>query len=186
MGPVYLSLPREVLCAELNGLTVPKLARQRPASTSVPTAAALQEAAQLIARAERPVVITQRAGAFSPGPRSGTDGRDHAHCSRHDTPDDYVSPDGPEVVDAERKRGAGPVREFTMTATPARIDLGGHTVDTWAYGDVLPGKEIRVTAGDTLATGPSTADLIEALNAHAERLNSRLFTHRDNAIVARR
>ncbi|AZS71510.1 copper oxidase [Streptomyces lydicus] len=91
------------------------------------------------------------AGAFSPGPRSGTDSRDHAHGSRHDTPDDYVSPDGPEVVDAERKRGAGPVREFTMTATPARIDLGGHTVDTWAYGDVLPGKEIRVTAGDTLA-----------------------------------
>ncbi|MFL5338093.1 MAG: thiamine pyrophosphate-requiring protein [Geminicoccaceae bacterium] len=67
MGPVYLSLPREVLCAELNGLTVPGLARQRPASTSVPAAAALEEAAQLIARAERPVVITQRAGAFSPG-----------------------------------------------------------------------------------------------------------------------
>ena len=67
MGPVYLSLPREVLCAELNGLTVPNLARQRPASTSVPAAAALGEAAQLIARAERPVVITQRAGAFGPG-----------------------------------------------------------------------------------------------------------------------
>lgn len=41
-------------------------------------------------------------------------------------------------------------------------------------------------AGDTPGTGPSTADLIEALNAHAEKLNSRLFTHRDYAIVARR
>jgi len=43
-----------------------------------------------------------------------------------------------------------------------------------------------VPAGDTPAAGPSTADLIEALNAHAERLNARLFTHRDYAIVARR
>jgi 2-polyprenyl-3-methyl-5-hydroxy-6-metoxy-1,4-benzoquinol methylase len=40
--------------------------------------------------------------------------------------------------------------------------------------------------GDMPAAGPSMADLIEALNAHAERLNSRLFTHRDYAIVARR
>ena len=44
-------------------------------------------------------------------------------------------------------------------------------------------------SGETPAAGPSTAalgDLIEALNAHAERLNARLFTHRDYAIVARR
>ena len=41
-------------------------------------------------------------------------------------------------------------------------------------------------SGDAPAAGPSTADLIEALNAHAERLNARLFTHRDYAIVARR
>jgi 2-polyprenyl-3-methyl-5-hydroxy-6-metoxy-1,4-benzoquinol methylase len=47
----------------------------------------------------------------------------------------------------------------------------------------LPAAQPR---GDTPAAGPSTADLIEALNAHAERLNSRLFTHRDYAIVARR
>lgn len=30
------------------------------------------------------------------------------------------------------------------------------------------------------------SDVVEALNAHAERLNARLFTHRDYAIVARR
>jgi hypothetical protein len=29
-------------------------------------------------------------------------------------------------------------------------------------------------------------DLAEALNGHAERLNSRLFTYRDFAVVARR
>ncbi|MFG2098812.1 multicopper oxidase family protein [Streptomyces sp. NPDC048612] len=90
-------------------------------------------------------------GAFGPGPHSGTDGSDPAPGSPRDTPDDYVSPDGPEVAETERKRNPGPVREFTMTATPARIDLGGRTVDTWAYGDELPGRTLRATAGETLA-----------------------------------
>lgn len=97
-------------------------------------------------------LLTARAtGEFSSGPHSGTDGRDHTPGPHRPTPSDYVTPDGPEVAEAERKRSPGPVREFTMTATPARIDLGGHTVDTWAYGEALPGKEIRVTTGDTLA-----------------------------------
>ncbi|MFE1177016.1 multicopper oxidase family protein [Streptomyces sp. NPDC058773] len=90
-------------------------------------------------------------GVFSSGPHSGTDGRGPAHGSHRDDPPGYVSPDGPEVAEAERKRGGGPVREFTMTAATARIDLGGHTVDTWAYADELPGRTLRVTAGDTLA-----------------------------------
>ncbi|WP_424887769.1 multicopper oxidase family protein [Streptomyces sp. XH2] len=63
----------------------------------------------------------------------------------------FVTPDGAEVAAAEAKRGSGPVRSVRLTATRARIDLGGRTVDTWAYGDRLPGKEVRVTAGDTLA-----------------------------------
>lgn len=64
---------------------------------------------------------------------------------------DYVSPRGPEVAAAEAKRGSGPVRTFQLTATHTLLDLGGRTVDSWAYGDDLPGKEIRLTAGDTLA-----------------------------------
>ncbi|MGW1077795.1 multicopper oxidase family protein [Streptomyces sp. NPDC002537] len=64
---------------------------------------------------------------------------------------DYLAPDGEEVAAAEAKRGTGPVRKVTLTATPARLDLGGLTVDSWAYGDRLPGREIRVTTGDTLA-----------------------------------
>ncbi|MER6845794.1 multicopper oxidase family protein [Streptomyces platensis] len=96
------------------------------------------------------LLAARATGEFSSGPHSGTDGRDHAHGPSRPTPSDYVAPDGPEVAEAERKRSPGPVREFTMTATPARIDLGGHTVDTWAYGEALPGKEIRVTTGDTL------------------------------------
>lgn len=67
-------------------------------------------------------------------------------------PAGYVSPDGREVAAAEAKRRPGPVRNVRLTATAATLDLGGgRTVPTWAYGDALPGGEVRVTAGDTLA-----------------------------------
>lgn len=65
-------------------------------------------------------------------------------------PKGYVNPSDPEVLAAEKKRGSGPVRKFKLTATEASIDLGGRTVRTWAYGDALPGKEVRITAGDVL------------------------------------
>ncbi|MFB7334841.1 multicopper oxidase family protein [Streptomyces adustus] len=65
-------------------------------------------------------------------------------------PKGYVDPSGPEVVAAERRRGSGPVRRFKLTATQTSLDLGGRTVRSWAYGDSLPGKEVRITAGDTL------------------------------------
>ncbi|MEV4442997.1 multicopper oxidase family protein, partial [Streptomyces sp. NPDC049577] len=66
--------------------------------------------------------------------------------------DAYVSPGGAEVAAAEAERHAGPVRSVRLTATPARLDLGGGlTVASWAYGDRLPGQQVRVTAGDTLA-----------------------------------
>lgn len=47
--------------------------------------------------------------------------------------------------------------------------------------DKLP--TVRLTASQA---NPEMADLAEALNAHAERLNSQLFTYRDYAIVGRR
>ncbi|GCD38190.1 putative oxidase [Streptomyces chrestomyceticus JCM 4735] len=83
---------------------------------------------------------------------SGTDGTGHSgHAgSPAEAPEGYVSPDGPEVAAAEKKRGSGPVRKVALTATAAKLDLGGRTVGSWAYGDDLPGKEVRVTAGDTL------------------------------------
>ncbi|MFF3993056.1 multicopper oxidase family protein [Streptomyces cyaneofuscatus] len=63
----------------------------------------------------------------------------------------YVSPGGKEVAAAEKARGSGPVREVSLTATRTRLDLGGgSTVASWAYGDRLPGREVRVTAGETL------------------------------------
>ncbi|GAB7028868.1 multicopper oxidase family protein [Streptomyces sp. NPDC021749] len=80
-------------------------------------------------------------------------GTDHSgHDAKPSTgPAGYVSPDGKEVAAAEAKRRPGPVRKMQLTATPTRLDLGGRTVSSWAYGDELPGKEVRVTAGDTLA-----------------------------------
>ncbi|MFJ6701001.1 multicopper oxidase family protein [Streptomyces sp. NPDC091272] len=64
----------------------------------------------------------------------------------------FVAPYDKEVAAAEAARGSGPVRSVRLTAAPATLDLGaGATVRSWAYGDSLPGKEVRVTAGDTLA-----------------------------------
>ncbi|MET9928361.1 MULTISPECIES: multicopper oxidase family protein [unclassified Streptomyces] len=63
----------------------------------------------------------------------------------------YVYPGGKEVAAAEAARGSGPVRKVSLTATRTRLDLGGGTtVASWAYGDRLPGREVRLTAGDTL------------------------------------
>jgi len=42
------------------------------------------------------------------------------------------------------------VVERTLAAKPATLDLGGATVDTWAFGDTAPGPLIRATAGDML------------------------------------
>lgn len=65
-------------------------------------------------------------------------------------PKGYVNPSGPEVIAAEKRRGSGPVRSFSLTATQTSLDLGGRTVRSWAYGDALPGKEVRISAGDIL------------------------------------
>ncbi|NGO68213.1 multicopper oxidase domain-containing protein, partial [Streptomyces boncukensis] len=67
--------------------------------------------------------------------------------------DPYVSPSGKEVRAAEARRGKpGRTRTHRLTAAPARVALdGGTTVGTWTYGEELPGRELRVTAGDTLA-----------------------------------
>ncbi|CAK7283654.1 multicopper oxidase family protein [Streptomyces sp. RM1] len=64
-----------------------------------------------------------------------------------------VSPDSKVVAATERgRRTSGTVRNVTLTAAPAVLDLGGKvTAKSWAYGGHAPGKEIRLTAGDTLA-----------------------------------
>ncbi|MGW2520964.1 multicopper oxidase family protein [Streptomyces sp. NPDC001617] len=69
-------------------------------------------------------------------------------------PKGYVDPAGEQVAAAEKKRaasGSGTVRKIRLTAAKTPLDLGERTVRSWSYGGALPGKEIRVTAGDTLA-----------------------------------
>jgi acetolactate synthase-1/2/3 large subunit len=65
-GPVYLSLPREVLSLELGKFSYSSPTRMRPAAPSAPSPEALDEAASILARAQHPVIITNWGGR-SPG-----------------------------------------------------------------------------------------------------------------------
>ncbi|MGW1895453.1 multicopper oxidase family protein [Streptomyces sp. NPDC002004] len=88
-------------------------------------------------------------------------------------PKGYVDPSGPEVLAVERKRGAGPVRSFRMTATPTSFDLGGRVVKSWGYGDSLPGKELRITKGDILeVTLANHLPVSTTLHSHGIRLRN--------------
>ena len=62
LGPVYLSLPREVLATEMGEFTYTSPGRVKPAEPPAPTPAALDEVAALLAHAERPVMITNWGG----------------------------------------------------------------------------------------------------------------------------
>jgi acetolactate synthase-1/2/3 large subunit len=61
-GPVYLSLPREVLAAPLNGFSYDEPARRGAASPPAADADAIEEAARLLAAAREPLIITASAG----------------------------------------------------------------------------------------------------------------------------
>ncbi|MFG2412718.1 multicopper oxidase family protein [Streptomyces goshikiensis] len=105
------------------------------------------------------------------GPATGQGSTGHG-AMRHggpaaDTPPGYVDPAGPEVRAAEAARKAtGPLTEVKVTATATPLDLGGGvSVRSWAYGDTLPGKEVRATAGGTLALTLAN-NLPEATSLH--------------------
>lgn len=99
------------------------------------------------------------AGVLAACSNGGSSGGSHAGHSggggqggAAKSPQGFVTPDGAEVKAAEAKRGGGPERKVKLTAVATPLDLGGgRTVRSWAYGDQLPGQEVRVTAGDTLA-----------------------------------
>jgi acetolactate synthase-1/2/3 large subunit len=61
-GPVYLSLPREVLAAPLPGFAYDMPARRIAASPPGPDKNAIDEAARLLATAETPLIVTASAG----------------------------------------------------------------------------------------------------------------------------
>ena len=62
MGPVYLSLPREVLAQPMDEFTYTTPSRQHPAAPAFPNGDAVEEVAALLAEAENPLIITNSAG----------------------------------------------------------------------------------------------------------------------------
>ena len=63
-----------------------------------------------------------------------------------------VAPSGAAVAAAEeRRRRAGTrVSDVAITAAPLTIDLGALTASTWGYDGTVPGREIRLRAGEVL------------------------------------
>jgi acetolactate synthase I/II/III large subunit len=61
-GPVYLSLPREVLAAPVSSLTITSPSRRQVASERFPDPGRIDEAARLLAGAEFPLVLTSASG----------------------------------------------------------------------------------------------------------------------------
>ncbi|MCP3758066.1 multicopper oxidase family protein [Streptomyces sp. TBY4] len=111
-------------------------------------------------------------GLLSACSGSGMAGMDHGSgspgkASASPAPGGYVDPAGAEVRAAEAARKAtGPLTEVRVTATATPLDLGaGRTVRSWAYGDRLPGQEVRATAGGTLALTLAN-NLPEATSLH--------------------
>ncbi|MGE3245018.1 MAG: thiamine pyrophosphate-requiring protein [Beijerinckiaceae bacterium] len=61
-GPVYLTLPREVLASSAEGLTWSSPGRHAAASVPYPDLEAIDRAADMIAKADHPLIITASAG----------------------------------------------------------------------------------------------------------------------------
>jgi acetolactate synthase-1/2/3 large subunit len=62
-GPVYLTLPREVLAEEQTEFTYTSPSRHHVESPRYPAPERIKEAAQALARANSPLIVTQRVGA---------------------------------------------------------------------------------------------------------------------------
>jgi acetolactate synthase-1/2/3 large subunit len=61
-GPVYMTLPREVLAAPISNLHYASPSRHRTPSPAAPDPNAIDEAADMLAGAENPIIITRSAG----------------------------------------------------------------------------------------------------------------------------
>src|SRR5262245_15462636 len=64
-GPVYMTLPRETLAAPIQNFRYASPSRHKTPSPHYPDTNAVDEAAELIANAEYPLIITAAAGAIS-------------------------------------------------------------------------------------------------------------------------
>jgi len=61
-GPVYLTLPREVLAEELENIAYDEEPRMKPAEEKVPSPEAIAQAARVLAAAKNPVLVTKAVG----------------------------------------------------------------------------------------------------------------------------
>ena len=69
-GPVYLTLPKEVLCAPASAAAVSSRPRLRPTPPARPDAVALARVAQAIRGARRPLILTAELGRYRGGPEA--------------------------------------------------------------------------------------------------------------------
>lgn len=77
-----------------------------------------------------------------------------------------VGPGAAAVTQTESaRRVTGKVVRRELRAAPVTVDLAGRAVQTWAYDGVVPGKELRATAGDLLRIR-LTNDLPEETTVH--------------------
>ncbi|HSO03344.1 MAG TPA: multicopper oxidase domain-containing protein, partial [Candidatus Limnocylindrales bacterium] len=107
-----------------------------------------------------PVPLVSRrqvlAGLLSVGAAVGLAG-----CTR---PGTGVRPGALEAAESARPT-TGRVRQVALVARQVQVDLGGPVVATWAYGDTIPGRPIRVTAGDRVQVAFRN-DLPEETSVH--------------------
>jgi acetolactate synthase I/II/III large subunit len=61
-GPVYMTIARDVLAEKVDEIRIIPPARMRPAITPAADAGAIAQAAQILADAERPIILTARTG----------------------------------------------------------------------------------------------------------------------------
>src|SRR5260221_868172 len=66
-GPVYLSLPREVLATRIDGAEFAEESRIQPATTGLPDHDAIGRAAEILSQARKPVIVTADIGETARG-----------------------------------------------------------------------------------------------------------------------
>jgi acetolactate synthase-1/2/3 large subunit len=66
-GPVYLSLPREVLATRIDGAAVAHDSRLQPAASGQPDPAAIARAAEILSTARAPLIVTSEIGETARG-----------------------------------------------------------------------------------------------------------------------
>ena len=68
-GPVYLSMPREVLAREMKELSLPETMRTGVSGDAQPDPDVIAQAADILAKAERPLIITAASGQDTRTPK---------------------------------------------------------------------------------------------------------------------